>query len=207
MKTRVWGKQSRKRHLGNFSSVHGCWILNWRWNVSDMNVPEEAAQRGQRNKGFPLKVRAQTFSFSTKATKRFASSKRRKPPEESLAWCSRIFVWWSAPPETTRLGPDVIGNPGPLRNLASTFYFHFSPWKMCVCSVPRSCPTLCDPMDCSLPGSSVHGIFQAGILERVAISSFRGSSPPRDRNLVSCISCSGRQILYYCTSWEASLKT
>ena len=38
------------------------------------------------------------------------------------------------------------------------------------CIVTKSCPTLCDPMDCSLPGSSVYGIFQARILERVAIS-------------------------------------
>ena len=40
----------------------------------------------------------------------------------------------------------------------------------------QTCPTLCDPMDCSPPGSSVHGILQARILEWVAISSFRGSS-------------------------------
>ena len=42
-------------------------------------------------------------------------------------------------------------------------------------------PTLCDPMDCSLPGSSVHGIFQARVLEWGAISSSRGSSQHRDR--------------------------
>ena len=47
--------------------------------------------------------------------------------------------------------------------------------RMCVCSVAKSCPTLCDTMDCSLPGSSVHGIFQARILEWVAISSSRAS--------------------------------
>ena len=47
----------------------------------------------------------------------------------------------------------------------------------------QSCLTLCDPMDCSLPGSSVHGILQAIILEWVAISSSRGSSRPRDRIL------------------------
>ena len=41
---------------------------------------------------------------------------------------------------------------------------------MCVCSVTQPCLTLCDPMDCSLAGSSVHEIFQARILERVAIS-------------------------------------
>ena len=42
--------------------------------------------------------------------------------------------------------------------------------------VAQSCPTLCDPVDCSLPGSSVHGIFQARILEWVAISFSRRSS-------------------------------
>ena len=46
--------------------------------------------------------------------------------------------------------------------------------------VAQSCLTLCDPMDCSPPGSSVHGILQARILEWVAISFSRGSSQPRD---------------------------
>ena len=49
------------------------------------------------------------------------------------------------------------------------------------------CPTPCDPMDCSPPGSSVHGISQARTLEWVAISSSRGSSHPRDQTCVSCI--------------------
>ena len=48
------------------------------------------------------------------------------------------------------------------------------------------CPTLCDPMDCSPPGSSVHGIFQARILEWVAMLSSRGSSQSRDRIHISC---------------------
>ena len=48
-------------------------------------------------------------------------------------------------------------------------------------------PTLCNPMDCSLPGSSVHGIFQAIVLEWIAISFSRGSSWPRDRTRVSLI--------------------
>ena len=55
-----------------------------------------------------------------------------------------------------------------------------------------SCVWLCDPMNCSLPGSSVHGILQARILERNAMPSSRGSSPPRDWTQVSC-----RQILYH----------
>ena len=53
--------------------------------------------------------------------------------------------------------------------------------------VTQSCLTLCDPMDCSLPGSSVHGIFQAGVLEWIAISFSRGSSLSRDRTWVSHI--------------------
>ena len=53
--------------------------------------------------------------------------------------------------------------------------------------VTQSCPTLCDPMDCSLPGSSVHGIFQAIVLEWIAISFSKGSSQPRDRTRVSRI--------------------
>ena len=51
--------------------------------------------------------------------------------------------------------------------------------------VTQSCPTLCNPMDCSLLGSSVHGILQARILERVAIPFSRGSSQLRDRKRVS----------------------
>ena len=51
----------------------------------------------------------------------------------------------------------------------------------------QSCQTLCDPMDCSLQGSSIHGTFQARVLEWVAISFSRGSSWPRDRAQVSRI--------------------
>ena len=53
--------------------------------------------------------------------------------------------------------------------------------------LPQSCPTLCGPIDCSLPGSSVHGILQARILQWVAMSSSRGSSQPRDQTGVSYI--------------------
>ena len=58
------------------------------------------------------------------------------------------------------------------------------------------CPTLCHPMDYR-PGSSVHGIFPARILEWFAFSYSRGSSPPRDGTCVSCVSCIGRRILYH----------
>ena len=59
---------------------------------------------------------------------------------------------------------------------------------MCVL-VAQSCPTLCDLLDCNLPGSSVHGILQGRILERVAMPSSRESFQPRDRAHVFCVSC------------------
>ena len=54
--------------------------------------------------------------------------------------------------------------------------------------VTQLCPTLCDPMNCSPPSSSVHGISQARILEWVAIPFSRRSSQPRDPSCVSCVS-------------------
>ena len=75
----------------------------------------------------------------------------------------------------------------------------------CVCVCAYSCPILCDPMDCSLPGSSGHGISQARILKRVAISYSSGFSWLRNQTCVSCISCIGRRILYHSTIWEAQI--
>ena len=68
-----------------------------------------------------------------------------------------------------------------------------------------SCARLWDSTDCSPPGSSVQGILQARILEWVAMPSSRGFFPLRDQTCVSCISCTGRQILYHCATWEAPL--
>ena len=63
--------------------------------------------------------------------------------------------------------------------------------------VAQSCPTLFDPMDCSLPGSSIHGIFQARVLEWAAISFSRRSSQPRDWTQVSHIV--GRRFTVWAT--------
>ena len=64
----------------------------------------------------------------------------------------------------------------------------------------RSCPTLCDPMDCRLPGSSARWILQARILEGLAIPFSRGSSWPSDQ---TCVSCMARQVLYH-VCWVSS---
>ena len=89
-------------------------------------------------------------------------------------------------------------------------FFHYF---LCACSVAQSSPTVCDPGDSSLPGSFIHGIFQARILQWVTISFCRGSSWPWDWTFVSCISCIGRWVLYHwavenglLSSWETLFK-
>ena len=71
---------------------------------------------------------------------------------------------------------------------------------ICMCMHAKSLQLfliLCNPMDYSLPGSSVHGILQARILEWVAMPSSRGSSWPRDRTCIYYISCIDRCVLYH----------
>ena len=83
-------------------------------------------------------------------------------------------------------------------NIVSKVYYTY----VCVCYITyvrvKLFPTVCTPLDYSPLGSAVHEIFQARILEWVAISLFRGSSKPRDQTRVSNASCIGRQILYHC---------
>ena len=98
-------------------------------------------------------------------------------------------------------------SPGPLMPPLQSFLNLFPlsiPTDLCVCvCFSHLVMTLCDPMDCSLPGSSVHGILQARILEWVAIPFSRGSSGPRDWTWVSCIAgrfftiWAMREALYY----------
>ena len=82
--------------------------------------------------------------------------------------------------------------------LTLTLTVNSEPLSVCVCACVRAClvaqlcQTLCDPMDCRPPGSSVHGILRARILEWVAMPSSRGSSRSRDRTRVSDVSCIGR---------------
>ena len=82
-------------------------------------------------------------------------------------------------------------------------------WHAVVHRVTKSRTRLSDRTELyykpTLHGSSVHGIFQARMLEWIAISSSRGSSWPRDRTCLSCISCISRQILYHWAAWETFL--
>ena len=74
-------------------------------------------------------------------------------------------------------------------------------YNLCACVLSHI--WLCNPMDCSLPGSSVVGIFHARIQGWVASPSSRRPCQPRDGTHVSCVSCIGRRILYHCTTSEA----
>ena len=74
----------------------------------------------------------------------------------------------------------------------------FIPWNIVVVLVAKSCLTLCNAMNCSLPGSSIHEISQARIPEWVVISSW-----PRDQ---TCVSCIARQIPYHWVTWEVHLE-
>ena len=70
--------------------------------------------------------------------------------------------------------------------------------------VSQSCPTLCDLIDCSSPGSSVRGIVQARILEWVVISSYRGSSQSWGWILISCVSCIAARF-YTSSLWKSPI--
>ena len=83
--------------------------------------------------------------------------------------------------------PHYYHEDAPSFTLIYYFFIARHPFMPMPAKSLQSCPTLWDPMDCSPPDSSVHGILQARILEWVAIPFSRGSSWPRDQTQVSCI--------------------
>ena len=120
-----------------------------------------------------------------------------------MATHSSVLAWripWTGEPGgvqsmgSQRVGHDWVTN-------THTPQYNYPAW---VCAkLLQSCLTLCDPMDCSLPGSSVHEVLQARILEWVAISYSRGSSWSRQQTHISCISCNGQRFLYHLATREA----
>ena len=104
----------------------------------------------------------------------------------NITWLSKII-------QTMHQKGFLIFSPS--SQLLNILYF---PWKWKVkVLVAQSCMTLCNPVECSPPGSSVHGILQAGLLKWVAISFSRGPSWPRDQIQVSCTA--GRFITFLAT--------
>ena len=121
----------------------------------------------------------------------------------SKSFCRKEWNWWEEDQALTGFGSQgelqalCVGSRGPGRVDHEGQPWRDLSWQQevsdlerrCVraCSVAQSCLTLCTPMDCSPPGSSVHGILQARILEWVAICSSRGSSSPRDETHISSL--------------------
>ena len=96
------------------------------------------------------------------------------------------FNTWSLPiPMVMDSGYRMLSDQHPKTQKWKLLRERWERWKS-ESEVAQSCPTLCSCMDCSLPGSSTHGIFQARILEWVAIPFSRGSSQPKDQTCVSC---------------------
>ena len=107
------------------------------------------------------------------------------PTQWTWVWVNSGSWWWTGRPGvlhslgSQRVGHDWVTelNSMHVQALSRISLRNEMKWN----EVVQSCLTLCNPRDCSLPGSSVHGIFQAIVLEWISISFYRGSSRPRDR--------------------------
>ena len=142
------------------------------------------------------------------------------PTRWTWVWVNSMSWWWTGKPGVLQfMGSQRVGhNWATEQNWTETFlsvqfsnikYIHVIVQpslpcflKLCVFCA-QSCLTL---YDCSLLGFSGHGILQARILEQFVICSSRGSSQPKDRTDVSCISGISRKSLYHWSTWEAFLK-
>ena len=157
-------------------------------------------------------------NFSLTSSNRECAGRQMITPRGQSAGCC---LWW---PSTVCLfkhqesafhtflyliKPSCEGNAIPIfqgrkLKLTTSGYTIFSNSKNSMCAKSlQSCPTLCDPVDCSPPGSSVHGVSQARILEWSAMPSSRGSSQPRDWTRVYYVSCIGRRFFTTSTSSAA----
>ena len=114
-------------------------------------------------------------------------------PDQGLNLCSLHCKWILYHWTTREVRTYIL-----VQGLPQCYYS-----AMCLCSVLGCVQLFATPLDCSSPGSSVHGMSQARILGWVAISFSRGSSQPKDWTNISCISCTGMQILCHCAIWEA----
>ena len=100
--------------------------------------------------------------------------------------------------------PAELPGKAPVSSYSRILISHENEGTMCVHAKSLSVVSDSgDPLNCSPPGSCVHGIFQARILEWVAISFSRGSSQSSDRTQVSYVSCIGRWFFTTSTTWEA----
>ena len=135
---------------------------------------------GMENQSSPFLLLSRTMSSEWKFIRRlFISVRVKKKSRQKLTFVCWTYIMW-------KTSPCLILN------------IH-----LCMCSVPKSCPTLCIPMDCSLPGSSVHGIFPGKDTGVGCHAILWGIFPTQRLNHVFCGFCVGRWILYHRATWEA----
>ena len=153
--------------LSQFSHV---WLFATRWTV---------ARQASLSMGFPREEYWSALPFPSPGNR----------PTQGSNLCPLHLLHWQAgslspvPPGKSEENNGILWTSYPVSHLVSPKCRR----SQSVLRVTQSCPTLCNPMGYSLPGSSIHGILQARILEWVAIPFSRGSSQPRDWTKVSCI--------------------
>ena len=139
------------------------------------------------------------------------------PTRWTWVWVNSGSWWWTGRPGVLQfMGLQQVGHDWATElNWDLKFFLIFQTFRdiilssiqgRCVCVCVCVCSVVFDSSrshELCLPGSSVHGILQARIQERIAISSCRGPFRPRNQICNSCISCIGRRILYHCAPWEA----
>ena len=155
------------------------------WRGEAQDLLSQIAQLQEENKQLMTNLSHKDVSFSEEEFQKHEGKRRGWLGR----WGERLF------PSSSPASP-VSPEDGPERRVSCHVPLHHHMPGVRA----RSCPTLRDPMDCSPPGSSVHGISQAGILEWVAIFSFRGSCQTRDQ---ACVSCIVRWVIYRCATGEA----
>ena len=153
-------------------------------------MPNQPTSKGDHytwEQGFEWVWLRSAFLFLGKMNLKFLVSARMRNEEPALLG-SLHCKWRDGSPEPNQ--STLLGN---IYSTVSTqpgynFFIHTHTHTHNVCAqLLQSCSTLCDPMDCSLPGSFVHGIFLARIMEWIAMPSSRGSSQPRDQIHISYI--------------------
>ena len=120
-------------------------------------------------------------------------------------WPHGLYSAWNSPGQNTEVGSLSFLQrifPTQASRIAGGFFTNWATreaqYGACVCAKSLELSqTLCDLMDCNLPGSTVHGFLQAGILEWVATPSSRGSSHHRDQTHDSSVSHTGRRVFFF----------
>ena len=147
--------------MGGECCVHSCWI----WSQKDQLWSSNKARHSKGHCDDYGKVRIVCENYKT-------------GPRTNISWICVFIQDFNLPKGTQKyIAKSNLSNAKPI-------YFKWSEVKVLV---TQPCLTICSPMDCSFPGSSVHRILQARILEWVAISNSRGSSQPREQTWVSWI--------------------